>query len=190
MQVVKVKDQNGFEFYLDRNGNPYTYDEDRLIPLLGLNGFDGFFKNVSDRLFRDLPKSIVNVVTSPFRSEPVYKPEDFQDSKYGASAGSTKNNAIVGAAGQIFSTAILGADAAKFNQAGTFVSNLIPGNQVASVTNSPADQTVKQPTVDQPISSLQKNLLVGGAALVLCSIGAFVYMAWEERQSSTAKKNK
>ena len=118
MQVVKVRDQNGFEFYLDREGNPYTYQGDRLTHLSGLNELDGlagFFKKVSDRLFRDFPKAVVNVFTSPF---------------------------------------------------------------------------LQQSTVDQPTTSQQNTLLFVNSSLVLCSIGALAYMAWEENQSKKKEKKK
>ena len=169
MQVVKVRDQNGFEFYLDREGNPYTYQGDRLTHLSGLNELDGlagFFKKVSDRLFRDFPKAIVNVVTSPFRTEPVFSPADFQSAKYGASAGSRKNNAIVGAVGQTVSTIILGGDATKFNEGGNFVNNLIPVKQT-SLPNFPTVEDSEHTTPQ--LATIQKTLLVGGVLLVLAA---------------------
>jgi len=115
MQVVKVRDQNGFEFYLDKHGNPFVYEGDKLTSLSGLTGLDGIFKKVSDRLFRDFPKAVVNVFTSPF---------------------------------------------------------------------------LQQSTVDQPTTSQQNTLLFVNSSLVLCSIGALAYMAWEENQSKKKEKKK
>jgi len=175
MQLVKVKNQNGFEFYLDRQGNPYTYQGDRLTHLSGLNELDGLagiFKKVSDRLFRDLPKAIVNVVSSPFRPEPVFSPEDFRSAKYGAAAGSRKNNAIVGAVGQMASSLILGGDATTFNQGGGFINSLIPTKQNSSLPNSPTLEDSEE-TTPQP-ATIQKTLLVGGVLLVLAASIVFL----------------
>ncbi len=95
-----------------------------------IHSLDGFFKNVSDRLFRDLPKALVNVVTSPFTSAPIYKPEDFQNEKYGAAAGSERNNKIVGTGGKIAAAVILTpAAAAKFNTGGNTFTSFIQRNQ-------------------------------------------------------------
>lgn len=172
MQLVKVKNQNGFEFYLDKHGNPYAWEGNTLTSLSGLIGLDGIFKKVSDRLFRDLPKAVVNVVTSPFRSEPVFSPDDFQSAKYGASAGSRKNNAIVGVVGQTASTLILGSDATNFNEGGAFINSLIPTKQNSSLPNSSTLEDSEH-TKSHP-NTIQKTLLVGGVLLVLAASVVFL----------------
>jgi len=182
IQVVKVKNQNGFEFYLDRQGNPYTYQGDRLTHLSGLNELDGLagiFKKVSDRLFRDLPKAIVNVVSSPFRPEPVFSPEDFRSAKYGAAAGSRKNNAIVGAVGQMASSLILGGDATTFNQGGGFINSLIPTKQNSSLPNSPTLEDSEE-TTPQP-ATIQKVVL-GVAAAAIFGTVAYLVLRPEEKK--------
>ena len=178
MQLLKVRDENDFEFYLDREGNLYAWEGNMLTRLSGLTGFGGFFEKVSDRLFRDFPKAIVNVVTSPFRPEPVFSPADFQSAKYGASAGSRKNNAIVGAVGQTVSTIILGGDATKFNEGGNFVNSLIPTKQNSSLPNFPTVEDSEHTTPQ--LATIQKTLLVGGVLLVLAASVVFLVSSKEQ----------
>lgn len=134
-------------------------------------------KKASDRVFRDLPKSIVNAVTAPFVAKPPYSLNQFQDKKYGEAATNEKNRKIVGTVGSIAigvltagagTAATTGLTAGKVFNAASIIGSAVNQKQAAGQTPevTEAPQVLVQPiTVDD--SEKKKVFFIASAGIIL-----------------------
>lgn len=113
--------------YNSQQFNQYDFDNEELF--LGKVG--DFLKKAKDRVFRDLPKAVVNAVSAPFVKEAPFGIEDFQDKKYGAAATNEKNRKIVSVAGKVAITALTaGAGAGAVGAKNVFSAASVIGSAV------------------------------------------------------------
>jgi hypothetical protein len=149
----------------------------------------GLGKKVVDRI-ADLPKAVVNAVTTPFTSSPVLKPEDFRDAKYGEVAGSQAihDKVKVGQniALNILSAGTAGAAVKAVNIGGAAIGGLIEKQNSSpsagqSLPNeplvyTPLDQNYispNQPLTNKPDPTAVIGFSVGFIILVVIGFFAF-----------------
>lgn len=169
--------------------SPYYYRyQDNSTNELFLGKVGDALKKASDRVFRDLPKSIVNAVTAPFVAKPPFSLDQFQDQKYGEAATNEKNRKIVGTVGSIAigvltagtSTAATGGlTAGKVFNAASVIGSAVNQKQAAAGA-SVGPQAMKLP-IDQSVNTedekKKKFIFFTGAGIILVIVITIIILS-------------